>query len=138
MRRAERAAEAEAHTLLDDERDALLDAVDAAETHYRWNWAQTAIEMLVEATHTRRDRFSPEQAARVESRWEATREKRNARKGGGGGGGEKATSFDRAQAKVRGESMSVRGASATARATVGESRASTPSDERRGGWDKIE
>ena len=109
MRRAERAAEAEAHTLLDDERDALLDAVDAAETHYRWNWAQTAIEMLVEATHTRRDRFSPEQAARVESRWEATREKRNARKGGGGGGGEKATSFDRAQAKVRGESMSVRG-----------------------------
>ena len=109
MRRAERAAEAEAHKLLDDERDALLDAVDAAETHYRWSWAQTAIEMLVEATHARRNRFSPEQAARVEARWEATRDKRNARKGGGGGGGEKATSFDRAQAKVRGESMSVRG-----------------------------
>ena len=136
MRRAERAAEAEAHTLLDDERDALLDAVDAAETHYRWNWAQTAIEMLVEAT-TLGGIDSRPSRRRASSRGggdegEAKREKGRRRRR------EKATSFDRAQAKVRGESMSVRGASATARATVGGESGVNTSDERRGGWDKIE
>ena len=90
MRRAERAAEAEAHTLLDDERDALLDAVDAAETR-RWNWAQTAIEMLVEAAHPRRIDSRPSRRPR-RSRW--GRRENETRERAEEAEVEKATSFD--------------------------------------------
>ena len=114
MRAAERQAELDAWQLREDEREALLDACDAAHSHYKHAWAQTAVDMLVEHVHERRAKFGEEHRARIVEMYEAVRNKRNARKaaaagGGGGGGGEGLTSFERSQARFTNAAISVRG-----------------------------
>ena len=114
MRAAERQAELDAWQLREDEREALLDACEAAHSHYKHAWAQTAVDMLVEHVHERRAKFGEEHRARIVEMYEAVRNKRNARKaaaagGGGGGGGEGLTSFERSQARFTNAAISVRG-----------------------------
>ena len=87
MRAAERQAELDAWQLREDEREALLDACDAAHSHYKHAWAQTAVDMLVEHVHERRAKFGEEHRARIVDMYEAVRNKRNARKAAAAGRG---------------------------------------------------
>lgn len=111
MRAAEFRAATEAWQLREDERTALLDAVDAAHSHYKFNWAQTTVDMLVDFAHEHRDKFSEEQRDHIVEVWEAVRDKKNARKGiggGGGGGGGDQTSFERGAAVYKNAAISIR------------------------------
>ena len=107
MRAAERQAELDAWQLREDEREALLDACDAAHSHYKHAWAQTAVDMLVEHVHERRAKFGEEHRARIVEMYEAVRNKRNARKAAAAG--EALTSFERSQARFTNASISIRG-----------------------------
>ena len=85
MRAAERRAELDAWQLREDEREALLDACDAAHSLYKFAWAQTGVDMLVEHVHERRARFGEAHRRRIVEMYEAVRDKRNKRRKGGGG-----------------------------------------------------
>lgn len=108
MRAAERQAELDAWQLREDEREALLDACDAAHSHYKHAWAQTAVDMLVEHVHERRAKFGNEHRARIMEMYEAVRNKRNARKAAAAGA-EGLTSFERSQARFTNAAISIRG-----------------------------
>ena len=117
MRAAEFRAATEAWQVKEDERTAILDALDAAHSHYKFNWAQTTVDMLVDFAHEQREKFSEEQRERVVKVWEEVRDKKNARKGiggGGGGGGGAAgsggdqTSFERGAAVYKNAAISIR------------------------------
>jgi len=108
MRAAEHRAAVDEWQLREDERSALLDAVDAAFTHYRWSWAQTTVDLLVDAVHEVRARkFGQAHQDRIVKVYEAVRDKRNARKGIGAGPNDK-TSFERGQAVYTNATMSIR------------------------------
>ena len=107
MAAAEHRAEVEAWRLREDERTALLDAVDAAHAHYKHAWAQTTVDMLLDFVHEQRAKFSPEQAGRIVKVWEQVRDKKNARKGGGGGAGDQ-TAFERGAAVYKNAAISIR------------------------------
>jgi hypothetical protein len=108
MRAAERRAELDAWQLREDEREALLDACDAAHSLYKFAWAQTGVDMLVEHVHERRARFGETHRRRIVEMYEAVRDKRNKRRKGGGGG-EGMSSFEQSQARYSGAAISIRG-----------------------------
>ena len=108
MRAAERRAELDAWQLREDEREALLDACDAAHSLYKFAWAQTGVDMLVEHVHERRARFGEAHRRRIVEMYEAVRDKRNKRRKGGGGG-EGMSSFEQSQARYSGAAISIRG-----------------------------
>jgi hypothetical protein len=111
MAAAERAAAAAAAALLDARRDALLTCVETAHASYRWPWAQTTVDMLVDAAQAASaDKFSPAQRERLQRTYTAVRDARHRRRfgGGKGGGGGEPTSFERGAARFAGADISIR------------------------------
>ncbi len=114
MAAAEAAADAAAAALLDARRDALLACVEAAHASYRWPWAQTTIDLLVEAAAAAAPaKLSPPQQARLQVVYNAVRDAKHRRKhgggaGGAGGAGGDLTSFERGAARFAGAEISIR------------------------------
>jgi hypothetical protein len=66
MAAAEAAAAAEGEALLARRRDALLTCIEAAHASYRWPWAQTTVDMLVDAAQSCAPKFAPQQRERLQ------------------------------------------------------------------------
>lgn len=111
MAAVEREAAAEAEALLDQRRDGLLLCVETAHSMYRWPWAQSIVDGLVDAVHAMASaKLSPQQRARLQCTHDAVKEARHRRRigGGGGGGGGDMTSFERGQARFANAEISIR------------------------------
>jgi len=94
---AERAAAAAAEAALDRRRGLLVRCCEAAFESYRWPWAQSVVEALVEAAHTcgREGKLSPAHCERLQKTYDAVKTARARRRAGGGGGpGGAETSFE--------------------------------------------
>jgi len=108
MAAAEAVAAAAAAALAERRRDALLRCCEAAAASYRWPWAQSVVDLLMEAAQGALHKFPPPQAERLAATVEAVRAARVRRRAGGGGGGGGETSFERGTAKFAGAAISIR------------------------------
>jgi len=104
---AEHAAEAHKLSVEDAKRNALVDALEVADSLYARMWSQTTIDMMSNHFHERRDKFSPEAKRRIEEIWDNIRKKKLARRTGGGQGA--MTSFERDAARAANSQVSARG-----------------------------
>ena len=116
MAAAERDAAAAEWALLDSRRDGLLLCVETAYCMYRWPWAHSIVDSLLDHVNgLAAPKLSPEQRARLGKTQEAVRDARGRRRAGGGEGGDM-TSYERGQARFANAEISIRkqvGASGT-------------------------
>jgi hypothetical protein len=92
-------------------RSSLLRCVETAFASYRWPWAQSTVDILVDAAHAAGSvgKLSAPERARLQVVYDDCRAQRARRRaGGGGGGGPGATSFERGAARFAGAAISVR------------------------------
>ena len=111
VRGAERSAEMDDRGAAEETGEALVIAFQSACSRYDKTWAQTTVDVLVDAVcasgGASESKFSPAQRARVERIAVAAREKRVARKAAAAGG-ERVASFDRDSAFYANAAVSVR------------------------------
>jgi hypothetical protein len=108
MAAAERDAAAAEWTLLDARRDGLVLCVETAHGMYRWPWAHSMVDSLLDHVNAlAAAKLSPEQRARLAKTHEAVRHARGRRRAGGGDGGD-LTSYERGQARFANAEISIR------------------------------
>ena len=108
MAAAERDAAAAEWKLLDSRRDGLLLCVETAHGMYRWPWAHSMVDSLLDHVQAlAATKLSPEQRARLGKTHEAVRDARGRRRAGGGDGGD-LTSYERGQARFANAEISIR------------------------------
>jgi len=108
--KAERAAEIEQLAVVDELREALIDALEFASSLYGRTWSQTTIDMMSNFFHERRPKFSPASQERIVKIWDDLRKKKHARSLTSSVGDKLSmTSFERDQARAAGSQVSARG-----------------------------
>ena len=108
MAAAERDAAAAERRLLDQRRDGLLLCVESAHSMYRWPWAASIVDGLLDHVQGLAGaKLSPEQRARLGKAQEAVRDAGGRRRAGGGDGGDM-TSYERGQARYANAEISIR------------------------------
>jgi len=109
MAAVEREAAAEAEALLDKRRDGLLLCVEIAFSMYKWPWASSIVDTLLDFVHgVAATKLSPEQRVRFQKTHDAVKEARSRRMTGGAGGSLDQTSFERGQARYANAEISIR------------------------------
>ena len=107
--KAERAAEIEQLAVVDELREALIDALEFTSSLYGRTWSQTTIDMMSNFFHERRPKFSPTSQERIVKIWDDLRKKKHARSLTSAGDKVSMTSFERDQARAAGSQVSARG-----------------------------
>lgn len=110
MAAAERAASESEAALWAAWRDHLCLCCEIAWSLYRWPWAQSIVDGLLEGAHeASASKLSPAQQARLQRTYGLVVAARNKRRtGGGGGAGADLTSFERGAAVYAGAEISIR------------------------------
>ncbi|KAL3687825.1 hypothetical protein R1sor_014134 [Riccia sorocarpa] len=106
---ANRKVHDDAVRILREQREALLACVKLAADHYKSNWAQTIIDILVKHTYDKRSKFAVPQREAIEQLWSSIREQQSRRKQGKSTTGKlDLTAFEFLQNQYASERISIR------------------------------
>ncbi|KAL2629888.1 hypothetical protein R1flu_014574 [Riccia fluitans] len=104
-----RKAHDDAVRMLREQREALLACVKLAADHYKSNWAQTIIDILVKHAYDKRSKFTVTQRQALEQLWSSIREQQSRRKQGKSTTGKlDVTAFELLQRQYASERISIR------------------------------
>ncbi|KAG6556782.1 hypothetical protein Mapa_001728 [Marchantia paleacea] len=106
---ASKKAQEDAARMLREQREGLLACLKLAAEHYKLQWAQTIIDILVKHAFDKLSKFTAPQRQAIEQLWSSIREQQSRRKQGKSTSGKlDVTPFERLQSQYANERISIR------------------------------